>query len=249
MSTAGVFWCIEMRKGSLGVIYIRTKHDNPNEFERVQLELDITVKADYFIVGIDGDKNPDLTRCLNMGIQSCKTAGAEFIHWAHPDFHYDDPKWFSTLREILEAYPEILKVCASNSRDEIGPWRIGQEQSWLMRANDFDSFPWLYFNEQFKGIGGYEDWYQSYQILGHGYVLCITPEVTVHHLGASSRTKHDTTKDQWFNHDVFCRLTEFPKAIEPHLPEFFGYFLTVKQTQYRLQTMSPVLAQNLKLDL
>ena len=214
-----------IRKDSLGVIYIHTRYDDPKDFELRQKELDAAVKQDYVILKIDGDQFPDLTVCLNKGIHQAIQLGCEYVHWCHGDFHYDDPDWYDVLRHSLEAWPQILKICASNSRDEIHPMRIGQEQSWLMATSTFTKFPWAYFDERYLRCGGCEDYQQHFSILGHGFIVAITPETTIFHKGAQTRGKYDTNEHQLRNQGIFAQLTGFGGLVEIHKPEYFGCLL------------------------
>src|SRR4051812_48265492 len=86
-------WLLDkkMKKNYLGVIYIETQWDNKEDFLRVQQDLLRTVQDDFNIIFVDGNQKPDLTVCLNEGIRHCIEQGMEYIHWAHPDFYYDDP--------------------------------------------------------------------------------------------------------------------------------------------------------------
>lgn len=211
-----------MRKNSLGVIYVKTHRDSEEEEKRVLEELNTQLNTDWFMVSVNGDEIPDLSQCLNIGIDFCIKQGAEYIHWMHNDFHYDDPEWFPCLKQILDCYPQVIKACASNSRDPIGKWRIGQEQSWLMRADYFSYLPFLYFDERFVRCGGCEDYLQHLNILSRGGLVIITPDCTVHHKGAQTRSQYNTTEHQLFNQGVFSQISGFGQLIEVHDPKYFG---------------------------
>lgn len=175
-------------------------------------------------IAVDGNINPDLSKCLNLGIAESIRHGCEFIHWAHPDMEWIDPQWLTTLAGILDSQSQILKICASNGRDDIGPFRIGQEQSWLMRTKDFEEFPWLWFHEGYIRCGGCEDYDQHLNILGRGYRIFITPAATVYHSGATTRSSYCTQDHQFFNHQIFASRTGFMGLEEIHKEEFIGWF-------------------------
>ena len=229
-----------VRPQSLGVVYVYTHRDDPKEADRVHREIDQTVKQDYLMVPVDGDQITDLAACLNLGILACVQAGCEYITWVHGDFHYDDPAWYDTLRYTLEAYPEITKLCAANSRDEIHPPRIMQEQSWLMRSRDFLANPWLFFDERFLRCGGCEDYAQSLQILARGKLVVVTPEATVFHAGMQTRGKYDTSEHQRYNQGIFGQITHLGQLVEVHQSRYFGWFLDNMEYEFALSQLSPV---------
>jgi len=233
-------------QSELAVVLIATKYDRHLVNETgVNFQAGAPGVAFQPIV-IDGDIFPDITTCLNLGIMQAIEQKIPYVTWAHTDMLWEDPYWFHTLRNILEVYPEILKICASNSRDEIHPWRIGQEQSWLMRTKDFEENDWLWFNPKFRKCGGCEDYYQHYQILTRGKLIAITPDATVKHAGAQTRSKYDSNPDQLFNQQIFGQLTRYGQLIEVHQPGYFG-ILTPNREQ-AIDNVHPGLRALLKLD-
>lgn len=176
----------------------------------------------YLPIIINGDNFPDITSCLNLGIAQAIASGAKYVTWAHTDMDWQDPHWFPTLRNILDIYPEVFKICASNSRDQIHPWRIGQEQSWLMRTMDFQKNSWLWFDSRFRKCGGCEDYLQHFNILARGHLIAITPDTTIFHKGAQTRSKYDSNPDQLYNQGLFGLMTEFGQLVEVHQAGYFG---------------------------
>ena len=244
----------------LAVIYIYTAHEGTKSIDTVRGEFEKGFDGEYLWVAVDGTVFPDITQCLNIGVKAAIQNNCDYITWAHNDMEWTDPAWAYALANILEAYPGIKKMCASNSRDQIYPFRIGQEQTWLMRVSDFEKHPWLWFDERFIRCGGYEDWRQSVNILSRGGLVCITPDCTVFHKGAQTRSSYDSTQHQLHNNAVWvngfwpqdmkdtrdkCTIAQkpFPKEIElydtfvksligePHRKELFGMGLT--EIEYR----------------
>jgi hypothetical protein len=237
-----------MRPGSLGIIYVKTHRDSEEDFQRVYKELQSCLLPDWFVITVDGDQWPDLSRCLNIGIDYCIAQGAEYISWLHGDFHYDDLNWFVTLRNTLIAYPHILKICASNSRDPILGWRIGQEQSWLIKSESFQLFPWLYFDERFIRCGGCEDYMQHLNILFRALLCVITPEATIFHKGAQTRGKYDTNPHQIFNQSLFGQISGFNQLVEVHDKKYFGCLWDDNELSTLIGMIAPELRKALGLE-
>ena len=222
---------------SLGVVVVQTKWDSLDRTREVVNQLKQTVPTCEVVV-VDGDQCKNLSDCLNHGIRFLGAKRCQYVHWLHNDFSYNDPQWFLKLKTILFQDPSILKICASNSRDPIGPFRIGQEQSWLMRMEDFLRFPWLWFDSRFVKCGGMEDWMQSLHILGRGGIVAITPETAIYHVGAQTRSKYDTNPDQLYNQWLYGALTGIGQAFDPHDAKFFGCFLTANERNQALASLS-----------
>ena len=229
----------------LGVILILTKWDNRSLVESKLLELRSSIPSEttFSIITIDGDDIVDLSVCLNVGIQEAIKQSCKYIFWLHLDFTFDDKNWFPILRQILDTQPDILKICASNSRDPISSLRIGQEQTFLWRAEDFRKYPWLFFNPAFIRCGGVEDWLQSLLILANGFFVLITPDCHIFHKGAQTRKNYDTNQHQLHNHAVFSNLTGFGQLVDPHTPEFFGSFLSAEELKTRRRVIPDFLLE------
>jgi len=227
------------RPNSLGVLYIHTPHDDPAEMTRVYKEIQQTIQQDFLFIPIDGSQFPDITVCLNLGIKAALDQGIEYVHWAHGDMYYlQDPTWYDVLRSTLQAYPEVMKICASNSRDEIHPPRIGQEQTWLMRTADFKQNPWLWFDERFIRCGGCEDYAQHLNILARGKLVCITPETTVMHRGMQTRSRYDSNPHQLANQHAFGQFSHLGQLVEVHQPTYFGWFLNSTEYDFAVAQLS-----------
>lgn len=232
----------------LGVICIKTKYDDKSVEQMKEAVGNSLGSDDFLFFAVDGHEVADLSRCLNLGINACIETGCEYIHWTHADFTYDNNSWLVTLKENLIAYPEILKLCASNSRDEIHPWRVGQEQSWLMRSADFKKYPWLWFDEQFRRCGGSEDYMQHLNILARGFLIAITPETTIFHKGAQARAKYNTNVEALHNQGIFATRTALGQLIEVHKPEYFGALLPCAEREAQIAALPGCLRELLRVD-
>ncbi len=240
---------------SLAIVYVRTKYDNPVELNRsideVLQSLEPLMKEgklEVIVIPVDGDAVPDLSACLNRGITDAFRNNCDYVHWLHSDFTYDDPDWFLKLKFYLDTYPEIMKICASNSREVIEPMRIGQEQSWLMRVPDFYRYPWLYFDERFIRCGGCEDYYQHLQILGRGKLVLITPDCTIHHRGAASRDTYDSHPHQRQNRAIFAQINGYNEFIEVHQAKYLGCLLKPDERDWAMSQINPILLPYLKIN-
>lgn len=220
----------------LAVILISTKWDSKSPAE-IQRLFEEGFDGEYTFLVTDGCAIPDITHCLNVGIKTAINLGCKYVHWIHSDFTYENKQWFPVLKQTLDAYPEILKICASNSRDPIGDWRIGQEQTWLMRCADFVKYPWLFFDQNFVRCGGAEDYMQHLNILGRGKLIAITPEATIYHKGAQSRGKYDSNQEAMYNYHIFGQKTGFNQLIEVHTTDYFGLLLPEEERRAALEAV------------
>lgn len=214
--------------GKLAIIIIETpgdKHLIPSVLDDIRTSL--FSQEPMFVVVSGSGKHNDLTVALNSGIDAAIAAGCEYVFWAHPDMKFSQPNWHIPLIKVLEEKSSVLKVCASNSRDPIGPLRIDQEQSWMMRVSDLRDYENLKFHTAFKRIGGFEDWYQSWQIIGSGMLVLVIPDSQVFHAGMGTRKLRDTVEEQQGNSGVYHSLTSTHE--NPHQWKFFGNLLTVSQ--------------------
>lgn len=209
----------------IAIVFIETEKDRaivPKVMDDIRTSL--FSQEPTFIVVSGENENKDLSVALNKGIQAAIDAGCDYVVWAHPDMRYDQPNWHIPLMRILDTKPSVLKVCASNPRDTVGQLRLDQEQAWMMRTHDFVRIPGLFFSHEFKRIGGFEDWYQSFSIISSGYLVLVTHESLVYHEGMQTRKLRDTVQEQQDNSAVYHKLT----AIEenPHQWKYFGCLLT-----------------------
>lgn len=206
---------------TLAILIIETAKDKPLIPDLMaDIKTSLFGQTPTFIVVSGEGQNNDLSVALNTGIQGAIEMGCEYVFWAHPDMKFNQPNWHLPLIEILDECPICLKVCAANSRDPIGPLRLDQEQSWMMRTSDFEKFENLWFNHDFKRIGGFEDWYQSWSIITSGFVVVVTPKSQVWHAGMGTRKLRDTVQEQQDNSVTYQMLTGTNE--NPHQWKFFG---------------------------
>lgn len=214
--------------GELAIVIIETqkdKHIIPRVMDEIRVSL-FSQEPTFIVVSGEG-KNNHLTDALNNGIRAAIERGCQYVFWAHPDMSFKQRGWHIPLMRILDTKPSCLKVCAANSRDPIEPGiRLDQEQSWMMRTADYANHENLWFNEAFQRIGGFEDWYQSWQIITSGYVVAVTSESQVFHAGMQTRKLRDTVQEQQDNSVAYQKLTNTNE--NPHQWKFFGGLLNKK---------------------
>lgn len=158
------------------------------------------------ILQINGSTN-SLSISLNEGIKLACSTGYKYVGWVHPDMSFISNSWLSKLIDELEKNPEVVKVCADNARDGTAETRTGNQQCWLMRCNDFNLYPQLFFSEEFKGIGGYEDWYQMFCMKQLGKLCLVRGDSIIWHRGAQTRKLRNTNEDAIYNGNIYGKLT------------------------------------------
>lgn len=145
-----------------------------------------------------------LAETLNEGLDHFRVRhDIQYIGWIHPDMRFDDPRWLYALWNTLACYPKVGKISAANTRDQLpAEMHPGHEQCFIIRKDIVNKVG--LFDENFKGIGGYEDWDYNRRILNHdGYKVMITPESKVYHVGMGTRSKRNTTADQIANAEYY----------------------------------------------
>lgn len=141
-----------------------------------------------------------LTEALNFGFNTFRQRhDIQYIGWIHPDMRFDDPSWLTLLWKELQEHPKIGKICAANTRDSVPDSLIpGHEQCYIIRKDVVNKIG--LFDENFIGIGGYEDWDYNNRIINHdNYKVMISPRATVYHKGMATRSRRDTTAEQIHN--------------------------------------------------
>lgn len=175
-----------------------------------------------FVIVDGAMQDRNLSAALNAGLATARECGRDFVFWAHPDMQFRQPNWHIPLMRILDTKRSVMKICAANTRDAVAQQpRLDQEQAWMVRTCD----P-LVFDTEFIGIGGYEDWWQSYEIIASGYLVLVTPESQVWHAGMGTRKLRDTTAEQQHNNGVFCK--RLGNDDNPHRWSNFGKALAVR---------------------
>jgi len=157
-----------------------------------------------------------LTKTMNYGFSALMSRQeCDYIGWIHPDMEFREP-WLRELVATMQEHPEIGKVCSFNTRDG-GPVSYelfeGQEQAYIIRRGTL--FRIGLFDENFIGIGGYEDWDMNNRIQKEGLKVVISPLSRVWHKGMATRERRDTTAEQIHNAGVYQRkwLTTKEKAV------------------------------------
>ncbi len=171
----------------------------------------------YDAVVLYRPEDESLTKTMNAGFRHIMSRQeCNYIGWIHPDMEFREASWLSELIDVLQAHPEIGKVCSYNTRDS---WPMsedlmeGQEQCYLIRRGIL--FKIGLFDEAFIGIGGYEDWDMNNRIRQEGFRVVIAPRSKVWHKGMATRERRDTTAEQIHNGGVYQRkwLTTKEKAV------------------------------------
>jgi GT2 family glycosyltransferase len=159
----------------------------------------------YDAVVLYRPEDESLTKTMNAGFRHIMSRQeCNYIGWIHPDMEFREASWLSELIDVLQAHPEIGKVCSYNTRDS---WPMsedlmeGQEQCYLIRRGIL--FKIGLFDEAFIGIGGYEDWDMNNRIKQEGFKVVIVPRSKVWHKGMATRERMDTTTEQIYNSEIY----------------------------------------------
>jgi GT2 family glycosyltransferase len=154
-----------------------------------------------------------LAKTMNIGFKALLSRQeCEYIGWIHPDMTFT-PGWLSELIATLQVHPEIGKICSFNPRDgQPNNYELfeGQEQAYIVRRGVLLKVG--LFDENFIGIGGYEDWDLNNRIRQEGLKVAITPKSQVWHKGMATRERRDTTDEQVHNRSVY--INKWGKAEE-----------------------------------
>jgi GT2 family glycosyltransferase len=153
------------------------------------------------------DKLESLSYTMNigfaylMGRQECS-----YIGWAHSDMKFEYG-WLSQLVAYLKGDFGLGKACSFNTRDGFPQTEElidGHEQCYLIPKNVLLQIG--LFNEEFIGIGGFEDWCLNNRIRKEGFRVVIVPTSLVYHKGMGTREKRDTTAEQIYNRVVYQKI-------------------------------------------
>ena len=150
------------------------------------------------------DKLESLAKTMNSGFKYLMSRQeCNMIGWIHPDMLFEEG-WLSNLVSTLSYQQNIGKVCAYNPLfscvvpDEIYD---GQEQCYLILRGNLLRVG--LFDEQFLGIGGYEDWDLNTRIRKEGLRIVIQPKSIVKHKGMGTRSKRNTSYEQAHNGQIY----------------------------------------------
>ncbi len=169
--------------------------------------------------------HPDLSKSLNVGIKAYLTSSTqalirkygnvpnlidpfEYICWIHPDMEFPQKGWLPKLVAYLQAHPEVGKLAPDSDHIQVNQDRDGNQCPWIMptkvlRQIEMPDGTW--FDENFVGIGGMEDWDINKRIVDAGYKVRITHDVIVKHPGMGTRALKDTNRDAVTNRAYYTK--------------------------------------------
>lgn len=167
----------------------------------------------------------DLSRALNEGIRAYlptskdvlirkygempnKVDAFDYIGWIHPDMKFPVEGWLPKMVAYLKAHPEIGKLAPELSQFKDHPDlgdREGNQCPWVMPTHVLRKIEkdHKWFDENFKGIGGMEDWDLNKRVMEAGYKVSIVHSIYVEHQGMGTRAKKDTNLDAIHNRRYF----------------------------------------------
>lgn len=133
-----------------------------------------------------------LAVCLNDGIASyLRNPSITHICHIHPDMEFPEVGWSEKMVQHMQKNQDIgkLSVRIAGADDGAGdssgnqcPWIISR--SVCEKLIEKDGFV---FDENYIGIGGYEDWDLARRLVGMNYRVWITNDTRVKHVGAGTR--------------------------------------------------------------
>jgi len=116
--------------------------------------------------------------------------------------------WLPKLVAHLKAHPEIGKLAPELTQYQNHPTlgdRDGNQCPWIMPTTALRKIEkdHKWFDENFCGIGGMEDWDINKRIMAAGMKVSIVHSVVVEHTGMGTRAKKDTNLDALHNRRYF----------------------------------------------
>lgn len=153
-------------------------------------------------------KLESLTKAMNRGFRSIMARQeCEYIGWAHGDMRFEWAGWLSGLVQAM-SFPEVGKVSSYNTRDhgyalDTNMLYEGHEQCYLIKRGVL--YQVGLFDEQYLGIGGYEDWDLNNRIRNDGFKTIITTNSQVYHAGMGTRGKRDNTFAAQYNKEYYTK--------------------------------------------
>ena len=159
------------------------------------------------------DRDLSIGEAINKGFHYfIKDDEVEYICWIHTDMLFA-PRWLENLVKIQEKYPSAGKVCSYNfvgAKEEFDPAAAtkymfdhrhvtypGHNAPWLMKKSTVLEVG--FFDENYRGCGGYEDWDYNQRILEKSYRILQTDSSAVWHEGMGTRENIDSHSDALFN--------------------------------------------------
>jgi len=180
------------------------------------------------VMRVDPDDLKHLSVALNVGIDYLLNRGAKYIAWIHADMEFPQEGWAHNLVKRIEEDRTIGKISPNLSQQKTAEEREGNNCPWVIPAYVFDKIPeWRgyvhgdecdacprnnvcskIFCENYRGIGGYEDWDLNRILKEADMKVVISPVGWVVHEGMGTRAKTGKAEDTDFNANYYHRRFE-----------------------------------------
>lgn len=203
--------CIESLVVSINyptVIYCLDQGSTDGSYEYLDSirETSCMINSNIKSVNLEQTKLMALSKAMNKGFKYLMSRQeCDYIGWIHPDTIFTNNHWLRKLVEEFNA-PDVGKVSAYNLRDGIprlGEIYEGHEQCYLIKRGVL--YQVGLFDEQYLGIGGYEDWDLNNRIRNDGFKTIITTNSQVYHAGMGTRGKRDNTFAAQYNKEYYTK--------------------------------------------
>jgi glycosyltransferase involved in cell wall biosynthesis len=203
--------CIESLVVSINyptVIYCLDQGSTDGSYEYLDSirETSCMINSNIKSVNLEQTKPMALSKAMNKGFKYLMSRQeCDYIGWIHPDTIFTNNYWLRKLVEEFNA-PDVGKVSAYNLRDGIprlGEIYEGHEQCYLIKRGVL--YQVGLFDEQYLGIGGYEDWDLNNRIRNDGFRTIITTNSQVYHAGMGTRGKRDNTFAAQYNKEYYTK--------------------------------------------
>jgi len=149
-----------------------------------------------------------LSRSLNIGGKYLMGGGkySHILH-PHPDMEFPQEGWVDVMVSYIKKQPEIAKLSADWDHLRLGD-REGNQCPWIMKTSVIEKIikkDGYWFDPEFRGIGGSEDWDLNCRLINSGYRVTITSEAIVEHEGMGTRGQkgRDTNRDALHNRSYY----------------------------------------------
>ena len=149
-----------------------------------------------------------LSRSLNIGGKYLMASG-EYSHilHPHPDMEFPQEGWVDVMVKYLKKEPKIAKLSADWDHLRMGD-REGNQCPWIMPVSVIKEMiedDGYWFDPEFRGIGGSEDWDLNCRLINKGYRVTITSDAIVEHEGMGTRGQkgRDTNQDALYNRGYY----------------------------------------------
>ena len=178
--------------------------DGSYEYLESIRETSCMINSNIKSISIEQTKLTSLAKAMNRGFKYLMSRQeCDFIGWVHPDMVFPSNVWLSRLVSGF-AIPDVGKVSAYNVRDgeaQPGVSYEGHEQCYLIKRGVL--YQTGLFDEQYLGIGGYEDWDLNNRIRHEKFKTIITTNSQIYHAGMGTRGKRDNTFAAQYNKEYY----------------------------------------------